>query len=161
MQTQLMPLYSTDQLRLNTAAGFLRIGEAMDAWNELECITPLNRAKREVLTVRLAVCRALKKWELAEEVARTLIKREPENMMHVVALAEIMGYREGPIAAAAVYEFAIERFPDFAPLRVSLAVELVKAGQVYDAKRAVKTAIELDPDLKLVVLDHPGLDALL
>jgi len=78
--------------------------------------------------------------------------------MHVVALAEVMGKREGPAAAAAVYEFGVEQFPDFAPLRVSLAVELVKAGQMEEAKRVVKKAIELDPDLRLVVLDHPGLN---
>ena len=71
-----------------------------------------------------------------------------------------MGKREGPAAAAAVYEFAVERFPDFAPLRISLAVELVKAGQIEDAKRVVKVACELDPDLRLVVLDHPGLDGI-
>ena len=155
-----MPLSPTDQLHLNTAAGLLQIGEPLNAWNELERITPLNRAKTEVLTVRLAVCRALKMWELAEEIARTLIRREPGNVMHVVALAEVMGKREGPVAAAAVYEFAIERFPDFAPLRVSLAVELVKAGQIEDAKRVVTMACELDPDLRLVVLDHPGLSAI-
>ena len=45
----------------------------MGAWNELERIAPLNRAQTKVLTVRLAVCRALKNWELAEDV------------MHVVA----------------------------------------------------------------------------
>jgi hypothetical protein len=44
-----MPLSPLDQLRLNTAAGFLQIGEPMDAWHELEMITPLNRAKTEVL----------------------------------------------------------------------------------------------------------------
>ena len=44
----------TDQLHLNTSAGFLPIGEPMDAWHELEMITPLNRAKTEVLTVRLS-----------------------------------------------------------------------------------------------------------
>jgi len=71
-----------------------------------------------------------------------------------------MGKREGPVAAAAVYEFAVDRFPDFALLRVSLAVELVKAGQLEDAKRVVKKACELDPDLRLVVLDHPGLSAI-
>jgi tetratricopeptide (TPR) repeat protein len=155
-----MPLSPNDQLRLNTAAGFLQIGEPMDAWHELEMITPLNRAKTEVLTVRLAVCRALGQWELAEEIARTLIRREPGNVMHVVALAEVMGKREGPVAAAAVYEFAIDRFPDFASLRVSMAVELVKAGQIEDAKRVVKMACELDPDLRLVVLDHPGLSVI-
>jgi tetratricopeptide (TPR) repeat protein len=139
-----MPLSPTDQLHLNTAAGLLQIGEPMDAWTELERITPLNRAKTEVLTVRLAVCRALKDWELAEEIARTLIRREPGNVMHVVSLAEAVGHREGPAAAAAVYEFAIEQFPDFAPLRVSLAVELVKAAQVDEAKRVLKSAFELD-----------------
>jgi hypothetical protein len=65
-----------------------------------------------------------------------------------------------PFTAAAVYGFAIDRFPDFAPLRSSLAVELVKAGQIEDAKRVVKIAVGLDSDLKLVVLDHPGLSAM-
>jgi predicted Zn-dependent protease len=131
----------------------------MDAWHELEMIAPLNRAQTEVLTVRLAVCRALKDWELAEDITRTLIKREPENVMHVVALAEVMGHREGPVAAAAVYEFAVDQFPDFALLRVSLAVELVKAGQIDEAKRVLKMAIQQDPQLRAVILDHPGLEA--
>jgi predicted Zn-dependent protease len=78
--------------------------------------------------------------------------------MHVVALAEVMGHREGPTAAAAVYEFAIDRFPDLALLRVSLAVELVKAGQLDDAKRVLKVAIQQDPQLRAVILDHPGLE---
>ena len=155
-----MPLSSTDQLHLNTAAGFLQIGDAMAAWNELEEIEAKNRGATEALTARLAVCRPLGQWELAEELERLLIAREPNNIMHVVALAEIMGRREGPVAAAAVYEFAIDRFPDFAPLRISLAVELVKAGLIEDAKRVVKKACELDPDLRLVVLDHPGLSAI-
>jgi tetratricopeptide (TPR) repeat protein len=67
---------------------------------------------------------------------------------------------QGPVAAAAVYEFAIERFPDLALLRVSLAVELVKAGQIDEAKRVLKMAFELDPDLRMVALDHPGLNVL-
>ena len=91
-----MSLTPTHQLHLNTAAGLLQISEPMDAWHELECIAPLNRAKTEVLTVRLAVCRAPKDWEQAEELARTLIRREPHNIMHVVALAEVMGRREAP-----------------------------------------------------------------
>jgi tetratricopeptide (TPR) repeat protein len=153
-----MPLSDTDQLHLNTAAGFIQIGDAMAAWNELEEIDAKQRAATEVLGLRLDVCRKLSEWELAEEIARTLIKREPQSVMHVVALAEIMGKREGPLAAAAVYEFAIDRFPDFAPLRVSLAVELVKAGQVDDAKRVLTVAVQQDPQLRAVSLDHPGLE---
>ncbi len=92
----------TNQLHLNAAAGHLQLGDAMDAWHELEEIAPLNRAQTEVLSVRLAVCRALKNWELAEEVARVLIARQPHDVIHVVALAEIMGKREGPVAAAGI-----------------------------------------------------------
>ena len=39
-------------------------------------------------------------------------------------------------------------------------MELVKAGQMEEAKKVVKIACELDPDLKLAVLDHPGLNAI-
>lgn len=79
--------------------------------------------------------------------------------MHVVALAGVMGKREGPVASAAVYEFAVDRFPELALLRVSLAVELIKAGQVEDAKRVLKVAVQQDPQLRAVILDHPGLEA--
>ncbi len=79
--------------------------------------------------------------------------------MHDVALDEVMGHRKGPVAAAAVYEFAVDRFPDFALLRVSLAVELIKAGQLDDAKRVLKVAVQQDPQLREVILDHPGLEA--
>lgn len=34
-----MPLSRTDQLHLNTSAGFLQISEPMDAWQELQAIT--------------------------------------------------------------------------------------------------------------------------
>jgi hypothetical protein len=44
-----MRLTTTDLLHLNAAAGFLQIGEPMDAWHELEMITLVNRAKTEVL----------------------------------------------------------------------------------------------------------------
>ena len=54
-----------------------------------------------MLTVCLAVCRSPKDWELAEEIARTLIEREPNNIMHTVALAEVVGRREDRITAAA------------------------------------------------------------
>jgi hypothetical protein len=72
-----MPLTTTDQIRLNAAAGHLQIGDAMDAWHELEMIAPQARAQTEVLVVCLAVCRALKNWELSEDSARLLIAREP------------------------------------------------------------------------------------
>jgi hypothetical protein len=40
------------------------------------------------------------------------------------------------------------------------AFELMKASQIENANRVVKTAIELNADLKFVVLGHPGLGAI-
>ncbi len=54
----------------------------------------------------------------------------------------------------------VDRFPDFALLRVSLAVELIKAGQVEDAKRVLKVAVQEAPQLRAVILDHPGLEVI-
>jgi Tfp pilus assembly protein PilF len=42
---------------------------------------------------------------------------------------------------------------------VSLALELVKAGQVEDAKRVLKIAVQADPQLRTAILDHPGIEA--
>jgi len=39
---------------------------------------------------------------------------------------------------------------------MSLAEELVKAGQVDDVKRYLKAALEQDPYLRLVACDHTG-----
>jgi Tfp pilus assembly protein PilF len=41
---------------------------------------------------------------------------------------------------------------------VSLAVELIKAGQIDDAKKVLKVAVQQDPQLSAVILDHPGLE---
>jgi hypothetical protein len=65
------------------------------------------------------------------------------------------------LAAAGVDELlATDRLPDVELLRVPLAVELIKSWQINEAKRVLKTAFELDPDLRLVALDHPGLEAI-
>jgi hypothetical protein len=39
-----MPLNTTDQIRLNSAASHLQLGDAMDDWHELEMIAPQARA---------------------------------------------------------------------------------------------------------------------
>jgi len=35
----------------------------------------------------------------------------------------------------------------------------IKAGQLEAAKRLLKVAIQQDPQLRAVILDHPGLEA--
>jgi len=154
-----MTMTQGDKARLEAAQGFLGLGMAQDAWDELESIEASNRGLPPVLKVRLEVARAMGKWEMVETLARHLAKIEPEESLHVFNLAQAMRQLEGPESALAVYEFAADRWPDFAHLRVAMAVELCALDRVAEAKRMLKVAVEKDPQLREVILDHPGLEA--
>ena len=53
--------------RLNAAVGSLNLGMPQHAWNELEDIDTKDRARPEVLKIRVEVCRALESWEMMAE----------------------------------------------------------------------------------------------
>ncbi len=128
------------------------------AWEELEKIDKKERLNFvAVWRVQVEVARALGKWDLVAELARRLAKVEPQESLHVFSLAQAMRHLEGPEAALAVYEFSADRWPDFAHLRVAMTVELCALNRVDDAKRIFKVAVEKDPQLREVILDHPGL----
>jgi tetratricopeptide (TPR) repeat protein len=150
---------SATQQHLNAALGYLGLGMAMDAWHELEEVEAKDRGKPDALKVRVEVARALGRWELVAEVARHLSKVEPDESLHVLNLGQAMRQLEGPESALAVYEFAVDRWPDFGHLRVAMAAELCALERVNDAKIILREAIKRDPDLREVVLDHPALEA--
>jgi hypothetical protein len=52
---------------LNAAVGYLNLGMPQDAWNELEDIETKDRARPEVLKVRVEVYRALESWERGQQ----------------------------------------------------------------------------------------------
>lgn len=144
---------------LNAALGYLGLGMAQEAWNELEQVDAEDRGKPDVLKVRVEVARALGKWELVAELARHLSKIEPDESLHVFNLAQALREIEGHESALAVYEFAADRWPDFGHLRVAMAVELCALDRASEAKVILREAIKRDPNLKPVVLDHPELEA--
>lgn len=91
--------------------------------------------------MQLELARALGKWKLVAVLARHLSKIEPDESLHVLNLAQAMRQLEGPESALAVYEFAADRWSDFAHLRVAMAVELCALNRVSEAKRELKVAV--------------------
>jgi tetratricopeptide (TPR) repeat protein len=145
---------------LSAALGYLGLGMAQDACDEFETIDKSEKIDLLALwKVRVEVARALGKWELVAELARRLSKVEPDESLHVLNLAQAMKQLEGPESALAVYEFAVDRWPDFGHLRVAMAAELCALERVNEAKSILREAIKRDPDLREVVLDHPALEA--
>src|SRR6516225_4961313 len=75
-----MPLESPDQQHWQAAVGYVELGMFAEADSELDKIDPFCRALPEVLAVRLAIYRGLKKWELMQQIAKRLKEFEPDNV---------------------------------------------------------------------------------
>ncbi len=75
-----MPLEPPDQQYWQAAVGYVELGMFQEANDQLENIDPFNRAAPEVLGVRLAIYRGLKKWELMQRIAKRLKEFQPDNI---------------------------------------------------------------------------------
>ncbi len=158
---QLSPEERRDLLkRLNAVQGYLHLGMPMDAWEELECIPAGNRARPEVLKIRVDVCRALEKWELVAEVTRHLAKLEPEDSRHIINHAAAVRVMKGEQVAADILVNAQRRFPKDAIVAYNLACYRAATGRVAEAKELLKTAIGFDSSLRSHSLDDPDLAGL-
>src|SRR5262245_22534046 len=82
-----MPLEPPDQQYWQAAVGYVELGMFAEADSELDKIDPFCRALPEILAVRLAICRGLKKWELMQEISQRLAQFEPDNVQWRISLA--------------------------------------------------------------------------
>src|ERR1043166_8309789 len=82
-----MPLESPHQHYWQAAVGYVELGMFTEADSELDKIDPFCRAAPEVLRVRLAIYRGLKKWELMQQIAKRLKEFQPDNVQWTISLA--------------------------------------------------------------------------
>jgi hypothetical protein len=143
--------------RLEAAHGYLGLGMPLEAWNELEAVEPSLRASREVLVMRVEVCRALEKWEMMAEICRFLARHEPDEVGHVLNLAYAVRRHESPAAAAVVLEAAVPRFSAEGLIPYNLACYRALDGRIDEAKRLLPEAFALDASLRLTALDDADL----
>ena len=79
-----MPLEPADQQYWQAAVGYIELGMFSEADSELDKIDFFCRALLEVLAVRLAIYRVLKKWELMQQLAKRLKEFEPDNVQWTI-----------------------------------------------------------------------------
>ena len=144
--------------RLDAAQGYLGLGMAMDAWNELESIEAKHRHLAVVLKVRAHICRALEKWELMAEICRFLAKGEPDNVGHALDLAYAVRRHESVEAAETVLAEALGRFPDEALVLYNLAGYRNVLGRVDEAKKLLEETFKRDKSLRLLAIEDPDLE---
>jgi tetratricopeptide (TPR) repeat protein len=73
------PLQPPDSHHIKAAEGWLGLGNWQEANEELERITPQNRAHSDVLEVRWEIYAKAKKWEECVDIAGAIIKIDPNR----------------------------------------------------------------------------------
>jgi Tfp pilus assembly protein PilF len=134
--------------RLNAAMGYLNLGMPQDAWSELEDIQATDRARPEVLKVRVEVCRALKQWEMMAEVSNHLRKIEPDEVGHALDQAHATRRFKSEVEAAEILSTALRRYYDDALVRYNLACYRCVMGRVEEAREMLETACKKDESLR-------------
>ena len=134
--------------RLNAAVGYLSLGMPQEAWNELEDIDAKDRARPEVLKVRVEVCRALKQWEMMAEASNHLRTIEPDEVGHPLNMAYAVRRFKSEADAAEILSMALRRYYDDALVRYNLACYWCVMGRVEEARAMLEMACKKDESLR-------------
>ena len=134
--------------QLNAAIGYLNLGMAQEAWGELEEIEAEDRARPEVLKVRVEVCRSLQQWEMMAEISNQLRKIESDEVLHPLNMAYAVRRFKSEAEAADILSLALRRYYDDALVRYNLACYWCVMGRIEEAREMVETAFKKDKSLR-------------
>lgn len=127
---------------LNAAVGWIELGNPLEAFEELEKISPQAWFHADVLIVRWVIYAKARKWEVALHVARKVVELAPERPMGWISLAYSLNeLNRTPEAWRALLE-AVERFPKNGAIQFNLACYACKLGKMDEARHWLARSIE-------------------
>jgi tetratricopeptide (TPR) repeat protein len=101
-----------------------------------------NRAAPEVLAVRIAIYRGLKKWELMQQIAKRLKEFQPDNVQWTISLAYATSRAYSIDVAIGILLDAEAKFPREAAIPYNLACYYCQLGEMEKAKRIFKRSVQ-------------------
>src|SRR5262245_3992652 len=153
----IMLLEASDHQHWRAAVGYVELGMFQEANDQLENIDPFNRAAPEVLAVRIAVYRGLKKWELMREVAKRLAEFQPDDIQWTISLAYATRRADSIQAAKEILLNAESKFPKEGIIKYNLACYCCQLQDIQNAKDYLKKAFVIDLNWRLAALDDDDL----
>jgi Flp pilus assembly protein TadD len=126
----------------------------------LEEIAPEDKNRNEVLTARVGLYMAARRWDMAAAIARHLVEVEPENAAWWINLAYSVRRSETIEKAEAILLEAREIHPRNVVILVNLASYASVTGRTEEAKARLRHAIDLDKDVRRMALDVEDLKPL-
>src|SRR5947208_1103828 len=140
------PLERSDDLHLQTAQGWLELGNHVEANEELDKITPLLRTHPDVLELRWQIYAQAEKWDACVDIATALTELasdRPAGWIHRShALHELKRSQEAWDNLIVV----VDTFPGGYLMRYNLACYACQLGNLEDAKSWLERAFDIADD---------------
>ena len=146
------PLKPEHRLCLLAAEGWLELGNAQEALQELENIPAKLQSHPDVLELRWQICAHKKTWEECLPLARSLIQQAPERASGWIdlsfALHELKRTQEAWDNLFAV----ADKFADTPTVAYNLACYGAQLGRLWEAEQWFKQALKMSNDTKLTAM---------
>jgi Flp pilus assembly protein TadD len=142
---------------LKAAMGYLDLGMAQEAWDELEKLPPLLKDRDSVNDLKIEIYQRLGKWESAGILAESLAKRSPENPNWWIQWAFSVRREKSVEAAQAVMREAAQVHPDMPLIPYSLACYSCVLGDLETARTLLEKAFSMSAHLRRRAINDPDL----
>ena len=155
----MQPLEYPELFSLQSAQGWLELGNFGEAARELDKLGPELQHHPDVLEVRWEICARQKQWQEGAEVGRALIRVAPERPTGWIdlsyALHELKQTQEAWDNLFAV----AGRFPKVPTISYNLACYACQLGKTWEAEQWLKRAIDIGDakEMKEMAMEDPDL----
>ena len=151
-----------DLMYLESAKGWLMLGDAVEASSELERLDPELRKHPDVLEVSFDIHSRAGNWPVCMEIATAMLEAAPERPISWLNCAAVLhGLKKTQAAWHTLYS-VLDRFPKVASIPYNLAVFGCALGHSVDALKMLERALALGgSNVRGQALEDPGLRPLL
>ena len=133
----------SERHRFNAAAGWLELGDMVEALSELRKIPPPYKSHPSVLDLHWQILARRKDWIAATEVAQHLVESAPDNQTGWIhrsyALHELRRTQE----ARDLLLPGIDKFPEVVLIPYNLACYACQMKDMEQAKSWLKRAVDI------------------
>jgi tetratricopeptide (TPR) repeat protein len=145
---------------LQAALGYLHLGMAEDAAEELDQLPPRRAEDLVVLRVRAHIHSELHAWDALRETAALLTTRAPQDSQHWIWLAYATRRCRSVREAESILQDALRFHEREALIHFNLACYAAVTGRTDLARTRLAEAIRLEPSITAMAVVDPDLATL-
>ncbi|RED49877.1 XrtA/PEP-CTERM system TPR-repeat protein PrsT [Aestuariispira insulae] len=134
-------------IKTQAAISNLSLDGASEAQEQLEQLVKTGRQVNEAGFALVASYVQARDYEEALAAADQLVESNPGDPLPYYIRADVLRLLERDAEAIDAFEAVAEKFPDFVPVRLSLATLAMVDGRVADGEAILRTLLKAKPDL--------------